>query len=260
MTLQTATGADIATAVLLACLHQRGQDRPTTREVRGVAIAASFSLRRERRDWYVQSRAGDREYRIRNGACPCKDDRHCKHLIAVDLLADYAAELVRRLGRNDEWDGTVEDVQAMHGEYVAMLQAASSYAPPADGLLYAFRLESVGDDAWQRQRQARLSGHLYTPSRVRDLHPERPWVAHINGLCPRYEFHRGFLRGRVDYREADKRGSRGVYLYFGLPPGIYEVYERQDHYRSRRYFARVADLAMPEISKREALQWLAGRS
>lgn len=83
-------------------------------------------------------------------------------------------------------------------------------------------------------------------------------MAYLNGLCPRYEFHRGFLRGKVDYRDADKRGTRGVYLYFQLPPGLYEVLERQDHYHSRRYFARVADLRMCEINKRKLLSRLAG--
>lgn len=254
-TTQTIDPAAIVRAVLLGVLNQQGRNEPTRREMRAIDIVAAGGVKDDgRRRWLVQSQSGDQEYRTRNGSCPCKDgNQHCKHLIAVDLLADYARELVGRTCRRDEWNGTADDCTAMHDSYTALIQAASGYVPPADGLLYAFRLEAIGDDAWQRQRQSRLAGQMYVPSRLRDMRPERPWVALINGLCPKYEFHRGFLRGAVDYREADKRGSRGVYLYFALPPGLYEVYERLDHHRSRRYFVQVANLAVTEVSKKEVL-------
>lgn len=256
--MKTSTSDDLifASAVMRACLHLRGRDEPNKREVRAIEIVANFALRRSGRVWYVRSQSGVDEYRIKNGLCNCPDEsQHCKHLVAVDLLRDYAEELVRRLDRH-EWDETVEDAKQLQSEYVQLLQAAKPYRPPDDGLLTAFRLEAVGDDAWRQKRTAQRAGQQYVPLKTRDLNPERPWIAHLNGLSARYEFDRGFLRGNVDYREADKRGSRGVYLYFNLPPGLYEVYERLDHYKSKRYFARVADLKIAEVSKREVLSWM----
>lgn len=203
------TGIDVAGTVLRALLAQQGHEEPSRREARAIDIVAAFGLRDEGRDWYVQASSGG-EYRIRRGDCPCPDARggqRCKHLLTVDLLDQYARELARRLGR-DEWDGTVDHARTLHEDYLALLQAAAGYRPPPEGLLTAFSLEAIGDDAWQAQRQARFRGQMYRPGRLRDLHPERPWVAALNGLDVRYEFARGFLRGKVDYRDADKRGSR----------------------------------------------------
>lgn len=84
----------------------------------------------------------------------------------------------------------------------------------------------------------------------------RPWVARITGLDDRYGFAREFIHGYKDYREANSIGSRGVYEYFPLDPGVYEVHERVTWKKTRRYFIRVAGTDFEEISRDEAIQWL----
>lgn len=127
-------------------------------------------------------------------------------------------------------------------------------------LLYSFRLEAIGDDAWRKRQDARRRGVQYRPSRVRDVVPHRPWVAAITGRCPQYGFVREFMTPTADYRDADKYGTHGVWLYYMLPTGLYEVKELISHYKERRYFARVHDLEMTEITREEVIEWLEKQS
>lgn len=84
----------------------------------------------------------------------------------------------------------------------------------------------------------------------------QPWVARIIGLDPKYEVAREFQRGQKDYAEANRVGSRGVYLFFFLDrPGIYEVFERVTRNKSRRYFGLLENGRdnLREITKEEVL-------
>lgn len=69
----------------------------------------------------------------------------------------------------------------------------------------------------------------------------QPWVARLTGLCERYVFRREFLRGQKDYARANGTGSRGVYFYYFLEPGFYEINSRESWKRTRHYFAEVVD-------------------
>lgn len=84
----------------------------------------------------------------------------------------------------------------------------------------------------------------------------QPWVARLTGFDPVYQFRREFLRGTYDYSRAFKSRRRGVYLYFAVPPGIYDVWE--NHYtRGFRYFARVTDDGdVIKISREEVIACL----
>jgi len=116
------------------------------------------------------------------------------------------------------------------------------------------RLEIIGDDyyAHQRQKDAK-GGHRYEKYQERfGADKVHPWIARIVGLCPKYGFKREFLSGQKDYSLANSIGSRGVYEYFVLDPGIYEVHERITWKRSRRYFIRVDGCDIIEISKEDA--------
>src|SRR5690606_23131495 len=84
----------------------------------------------------------------------------------------------------------------------------------------------------------------------------KPWVARLDGLDHKYGFRRTFLEGQKDYRDANSGGSRGVYVYYALRPGIYEVNERVTWKRVRRYFIRVVGSEIHEISKDEATRWV----
>lgn len=262
-----------------ACLARDGNAQLSSREERGLAIAVALQLRPsgKRRVWMVQSQRHDTEYRVCDGACSCPDERSCKHVFAVHCLSLHAECLSVRLCREDSWDGTIEDVLKMQQEYDQLLRSAVNYSPPADSLLFGFRLEAIGDDLLDSRalrggamvgyvpesiRMAGLGVALSRYSRSapsnRHISAVRPWVARIGGLCPQYEFVRQFADGHKDYREANGTGSRGVWVYYELPPGLYEVQEPQQR-RHRRYFARVENLQMVEIEKSEVLACLAGK-
>lgn len=85
----------------------------------------------------------------------------------------------------------------------------------------------------------------------------RPWVARIVGLDPQYGLAREFIVGMRDYSLANSIGSRGVFEYFALSDGIYEVNECIKLGYSRRYFIRVQNTQVVEIIHEEILTWLA---
>lgn len=88
--------------------------------------------------------------------------------------------------------------------------------------------------------------------------PWRPWVARITGLESRYGLKREFVHGTKDYSQANSIGSRGVYEYFALSPGVYEVSHMVTWRKSRRYFLRVTeDATTTEITREEAIDALA---
>ena len=128
-------------------------------------------------------------------------------------------------------------------------------------MLAVLKLELIGDNFFS-YRRARASGKARENPRVerygemlgRDKSPS--WVARITGLDDKYGFAREFQRGQKDYSRANSIGSRGIYEYFALPDGIYEVHERLTWRRTRRYFIRVKDTAITEISREEVEQCL----
>jgi len=69
----------------------------------------------------------------------------------------------------------------------------------------------------------------------------RPWVSRIVGIHPSGELQREFLQGLHDYSHGKAHHSRGVYLYFAVPPGIYEFFRPISWRRNERFFARVGD-------------------
>lgn len=72
--------------------------------------------------------------------------------------------------------------------------------------------------------------------------PSRPWVARLTGLDERFGFRRDFVRGVYDYTRANgKRGGRGIYIYYALPPGLYEVYRPISWKHHERFFICVDD-------------------
>lgn len=51
-----------------------------------------------------------------------------------------------------------------------------------------------------------------------------------------YGFATELLKPNRDYSKANSVGSRGVYDYYILSPGLYEIFERISWSRSRHYF------------------------
>lgn len=84
-----------------------------------------------------------------------------------------------------------------------------------------------------------------------------PWVAQITGFHQKYKFNRVFMDGVYDYSFARKSGGRGIYIYYALPPGVYDVYYPISWKHEDRYYALVDDDGnITRISKEDVEQWL----
>jgi len=121
-------------------------------------------------------------------------------------------------------------------------------------MLAALRLECIGDDT---NALFQLGRRTYPDAALlgRDPMP-KPWVARITGLDPKYGLAREFLRGQKDYTDANSTGSRGVFLTYWLPEGIYEVYERTGWKSERRFFCRSEQGRLVRMTQEEVLAWL----
>lgn len=125
------------------------------------------------------------------------------------------------------------------------------------------RLEIIGEEYhWLRKNRRRATVQRRLPLRKEiDIirygrKSLRPWVARLTGLDDRYGFKREFLTGMRDWSLANSTGSRGVYEYFALTPGIYEINECIKLGVSRRYFVRADETIYHEISRYEVCQCL----
>jgi len=109
-------------------------------------------------------------------------------------------------------------------------------------------------EAAKRQSETPRSVSRYGDMLGRDK--SRPWVARLTGLDEQYGFSRAFVCGQIDYSRANSVGSRGVYLYFALTDGVYEVNERTSWTKVRRYFILVDDTEIIEVERKDVEQWL----
>lgn len=125
-------------------------------------------------------------------------------------------------------------------------------------MLAVLKLEFIGENyhAYKRQKTAsnsnmeRYSGYL-----GRDQ--SRPWVALLTGIDQeKMQLVRKFVDGQIDYSGANRVGSRGVCIYYPLKDGLYEVNARETWTQVKRYFIRVQDAQITEISRVEVWQCL----
>lgn len=118
-------------------------------------------------------------------------------------------------------------------------------------------LERIGDDFFAYEKAVKQGKIERSASLDRKylrylLGDRKPiWVARITGTDPKFGFKREFQHGTRDYSSANSTGSRGIFEYFALDPGIYEVHERRTWRSTRRYFCRVIGTELQEIDKDE---------
>lgn len=128
------------------------------------------------------------------------------------------------------------------------------------------RLELIADNLYEYARLKR-AGRITRPLRFRQevdvirfaRRELRPWVARVLGADAAGRLQREFVRYQTkDFTSANREGSRGVYVYYTLSPGIYEVNERVAWERARRYFVRVDGATITEIPREEVDHCLNG--
>lgn len=124
--------------------------------------------------------------------------------------------------------------------------------------MYSLKMEAIGD-GYVHYRRRMDAGRIHSPRLRDEIDAIRyggsqavPWVARL-----RRNAQREFINGQRDYMRADGLGNRGVFVYFYLLPGIYEVNKPVALGKGRRYYARVGISEMVEISREEALACLA---
>jgi len=123
------------------------------------------------------------------------------------------------------------------------------------------RLERIGDDTkalsdlWRRVLDDSIGSG--TGDTIIGRMPHRAWCAEITGQALDHRF----LRPAVDYREANRIGSRGVYAYYNLEEGhVYHISEPKSWKTTDRYYCRVENGRIVRMSNEETCQWLSTRS
>ncbi len=78
------------------------------------------------------------------------------------------------------------------------------------------------------------------------------FVAEITGFHPKFKYERKFLQCKKDYKNANSKGSRGVFAFYILESGkIYDVLDPYSWKNSHRYFCIVDELGNIEILTKE---------
>jgi len=113
----------------------------------------------------------------------------------------------------------------------------------------ALRLEWIGAEESRRLSTTMLWGG--PPLR-------KPWVAELTGLSVNNKPVRRFVDNHTDYRSANAKGSRGVFLTFILETNrLYHVHECISWNRSNDYLCAVSENGdIVELTNSQGLEWL----
>lgn len=127
---------------------------------------------------------------------------------------------------------------------------------------YVLKLEAIGDNhiAYRRHMEKhRTQGFSRREIDAYKFGNKRrvAWCAKIVGVNSDGNLEREFMDGNRDWRDSNGTGSRGIFTYYALRPGLYEINQPESWKHVRRYFAKVVDKStMIEIGKEELLQCL----
>lgn len=85
----------------------------------------------------------------------------------------------------------------------------------------------------------------------------KPWVARISGADSQFGLKRDFIRPVYDYTYASKGTGKNTYVYFAMPPGIYEVYYPTSWKHDYRGFILVNEQGdLQDITREDVDTWL----
>lgn len=115
------------------------------------------------------------------------------------------------------------------------------------------RLEQIGDDFYWQQKTKNLDWATeFKQLKKYGDYRVRAWVAKITSVG----FDKVFIRGNSDYSECNRDGSRGIFTYYVLENGLYEINERVSYKKTDRYLLLVDGENRMRVTKQEAEQWL----
>lgn len=118
-------------------------------------------------------------------------------------------------------------------------------------MFYSLRLEAIGDNILYESRMCKKHGIPFNIRRGIDI-PRRPWVAKLAGKHANGQYIKIFMRGQKDYTYSNGTGSRGIYIFYSLDNGIYEINELINWKKTKRYFLRVKNgMAEQVVRKKE---------
>lgn len=108
------------------------------------------------------------------------------------------------------------------------------------------KIECIGDNDTQflkfwKSALTEMVGDKLTESIFGNI-PLKFFVAEITGFHSKFKYERKFLRCKKDYRNANNKGSRGVYAFYILESGkIYDIKHPYSWKNHDRYFCTVDD-------------------
>lgn len=113
----------------------------------------------------------------------------------------------------------------------------------------ALRLEWIGAEEGRRLSSTMLWGG--PPLR-------KPWVAELTGFYASGKPIRRFVDSHTDYRSANAKGSRGVFLTFILETDrLYHVHECISWRRSNDYLCAITEQGnIVELTNSQGVEWL----
>lgn len=117
----------------------------------------------------------------------------------------------------------------------------------------SLRLEHCADDiAWQHRRGGMNRGFDRWLRDWRKLGPNKTFtgVTRVN-----LDGSRETLQGVPDYTGANRKGSRGVYYWYTLAPGLYDINHRYKINAVRRYWLLSESGTTREMTTEEANLW-----
>jgi hypothetical protein len=128
---------------------------------------------------------------------------------------------------------------------------------------YVLKLEAIGDNHvaylrhYEKQAQPKRFGRKEIDAYKFGTKQHVPWCAKIIRYRVDGRFDREFIDGQRDWRDSNSTGSRGIFVYYALRPGLYEINSPETWRRVDRYFARVVDdSTLERISKEELIRCL----
>lgn len=178
------------------------------------------------------------------------------HLTEIETYVSSLKETAKQKGYKAGW--VWYQVKDKYG-----VDIANTVLPKEQLMRYVLKLEAIGDNhiAYRRHMEKAPKLNRFGRSEI-DAYKfgnkrRVAWCAEITGVNLDGNLERQFVDGNRDWRDSNSTGSRGIFTYYALRPGLYEINSPESWSRVRRYFIKVIDdVTAVEISKEELLQCL----